>query len=366
METVGAEDRLRAALQKRACKIAVMGLGYVGLPMAVEFARAGFEVVGIEIDARRRRKLANGESYIEGLADTELTSVLADGGLEITADMAAPGRADVVLICVPTPLCKSQEPDISAIVDAGEAIADHLHAGQLVVLESTTYPGTTREVLLPLLEQSGLQVGKDFFLAFSPERIDPANKRYNVSNIPKLVGGVTAACGTLAAELYRQIVSAVVPVSCPRVAEAAKLLENTYRSVNIALANEMAIICRNLGIDAWEVNRRGGDQAVRVHAPLSGAGNRRSLHSSRSAIPGVEIGTKRLRAALYSIGGGDQPGHAFACRRSGRTGAPGQKPSFTRQQDTCGRRGLQAGCGATAASRRAWRSSACCNAAGRR
>jgi UDP-N-acetyl-D-glucosamine dehydrogenase len=245
--------RLRNALQTRTARIGVVGLGYVGLPMAIEFARAGFPVTGVEVDAERCRSLASGHSYIADLADADLQAVLQDGRFRPTSSVESLAEVDAVIICVPTPLRKSKDPDLTAILAAGEAIAAHLRPGQLVVLESTTYPGTTEEILLPLFEQNGLRVGKDFFLAFSPERVDPGNPQFSVSNITKLVGGVTPACTELAADLYRQMVHTVVSVSNPRVAEAAKLLENTFRSVNIALANEMVLICRSLGVDVWDV-----------------------------------------------------------------------------------------------------------------
>ncbi|HEY3282875.1 MAG TPA: nucleotide sugar dehydrogenase [Armatimonadota bacterium] len=247
------QQRLRDALHTRTARVAVVGLGYVGLPMAREFVRAGFSVLGLENDPDRCEALHQGRSYLVDLSDQELSDTLATGRLRATTDAAALAEADVLLICVPTPLRKSKDPDLTAILSATDAVAQHLRPGQLVVLESTTYPGTTEEVLLPRLEQSGLKVGVDFFLAFSPERVDPGNKHYGVADITKLVGGITPTCTDLAAELYRQVVTQVVPVSNCRVAEAAKLLENTFRSINIGLANEMAIICKHLGVDVWEV-----------------------------------------------------------------------------------------------------------------
>jgi len=245
--------RLTAKFQARTARLAIVGLGYVGLPMAIEFARAGFRVTGVDTDRERCAALAAGRSYIEDLDDSALAAALADCRLRATTEETALAEADAVLICVPTPLRKSKDPDLTAILAAGEAVARHLRPGQLIVLESTTYPGTTEEVLLPMLEAGGLKVGEDFYLAFSPERVDPGNATYGVANITKLVGGCTSEGTEVAAALYRQIVAEVVAVSSPRVAEAAKLLENTFRSVNIAMANEMSIVCRHLGIDVWEV-----------------------------------------------------------------------------------------------------------------
>jgi UDP-N-acetyl-D-glucosamine dehydrogenase len=246
-------ERLRSALETRTARVCVIGLGYVGLPMAVAFAASGFTVVGLDVDPERCEALVSGRSYIEDLKKGELQAALDSGRLSATTDPAMLGDADVILICVPTPLRNSRDPDMSAILAAGQAVAAHLRPGQLVVLESTTYPGTTEEILLPMFEARDLRVGEDFFLAFSPERIDPGNASFGVQNIGKLVGGVTPACTQLATLLYEQVVQKVIPVSSTRVAEAAKLLENTFRSVNIALANEMAIVCRHLGVDVWEV-----------------------------------------------------------------------------------------------------------------
>lgn len=239
--------------QSRTARVAILGMGYVGLPMALEFCRAGFPTIGIDIDAERCASLRSGKSYVADVSDTELKAAVDSGKFELSAEMSVLSDADAILICVPTPLSKSKDPDLSAIIAAGEAVAANLNKGQLVVLESTTYPGTTQEVLLPMLEATGLREGTDFFLSFSPERVDPGNPEYGVANITKLVGGFTPTGTEVAATLYAQIVREVVKVSSPQVAEAAKLLENTFRSINIGLANEMAIICRHLGIDVWEV-----------------------------------------------------------------------------------------------------------------
>ncbi|HLK56017.1 MAG TPA: nucleotide sugar dehydrogenase [Chthonomonadaceae bacterium] len=245
--------QLIAKFQTQTAHIAILGLGYVGLPMAIEFVHAGFSVIGIDIDPERCETLAKGQSYIADVSDEALKEVFATKRFRATADMSVLANADAILICVPTPLRKSKDPDLTAILAAGESVARYLRRGQLVVLESTTYPGTTEEVLLPLLEQKGLKASEDFFLAFSPERVDPGNAKFGVREITKLVGGCSPQGTEVAAELYRQVVNTVVPVSSTRVAEAAKLLENTFRSVNIAMANEMAIVCRHLGVDVWEV-----------------------------------------------------------------------------------------------------------------
>ena len=233
--------------------IGIIGLGYVGLPLAVAFADSGATVIGVDLDTRRVSGVAAGESFIEDVPTAVLGPLVRGGRLGATSDVSALKEADAVVICVPTPLGKSKEPDISFIVSAADAVASIIHTGQLVVLESTTYPGTTQEILLPRFAARGLRVGEDFFLAFSPERIDPGNKKWTLRDIPKVVGGVTPACRELVATLYGRITPRVVPVSGPETAEMVKLFENTFRSVNIALVNEFAIMCRKLGISVWEV-----------------------------------------------------------------------------------------------------------------
>ena len=233
--------------------IGVIGLGYVGLPLAVAFADSGATVIGVDLDARRVAGVAAAESFIEDVPTAVLGPLVRSGRLGATSDVGPLKQADAVVICVPTPLGKSKEPDISFIVSAADAVASIIHTGQLVVLESTTYPGTTQEILLPRFAARGLTVGEDFFLAFSPERIDPGNKQWTLRDIPKVVGGVTPACRALVATLYGRITPRVVPVSGPETAEMVKLFENTFRSVNIALVNEFAIMCRKLGISVWEV-----------------------------------------------------------------------------------------------------------------
>jgi UDP-N-acetyl-D-glucosamine dehydrogenase len=245
--------RLLERIHEGQARVGVVGLGYVGLPLAVELARSGLTCTGIDLDARKVGAIARGESYIPDVRSADLQELLASGRLSATTDFSVVAELDTVNICVPTPLRKTKDPDMSYIVSAVEAIAVHLHAGMLVVLESTTYPGTTEEVVQPLLEQSGLKAGVDFFLAFSPERVDPGNASFHTRNVPKVVGGTTPQCAELACALYRAAIETVVPVSSPRVAEMVKLLENTFRAVNIGLVNEIALMCDKLGIDVWEV-----------------------------------------------------------------------------------------------------------------
>jgi UDP-N-acetyl-D-glucosamine dehydrogenase len=245
-------DRLRARLRD-APVVGVVGLGYVGLPLALAFAESGATVIGIDLDARRVANVNAGTSFIEDVATAALRAQVRAGRLSAADDFTRLKDADAIVICVPTPLGKSKEPDISYIVEAADAAARVARRGQLIVLESTTYPGTTQEVLVPRIEARGLEVGRDVFLAFSPERIDPGNARYTLRTIPKVVGGLTPACAELAAALYARVAERVVPVSSTATAEMVKLLENTFRSVNIALANEFAIMCRRLGVSVWEV-----------------------------------------------------------------------------------------------------------------
>jgi len=249
---VTAADALRERLAGTPT-VGVIGLGYVGLPLAVAFAEAGARVLGIDLDARRVEHVRAGRSFVEDVPTATLGRLVASGRLSASTDVAVLAEADAIVICVPTPLGKSKEPDISFIVGAADAVAGILRRGQLVVLESTTYPGTTQEILLPRFAARGLRAGEDFFLAFSPERIDPGNRKYTLREIPKVVGGLTPACRDLATALYARVAGQVVPVSGPETAEMVKLFENTFRSVNIALVNEFAIMCRRLGISVWEV-----------------------------------------------------------------------------------------------------------------
>lgn len=240
-------------LANRTARTGVIGLGYVGLPLAVEFGRAGFTVVGIDVDGRKCDAINRGESYIQDVPTEAVDALVQAGKFTAAADLGAAGWLDSINVCVPTPLRKTKDPDLSFVVAAAEAIRGHLHPGMLIVLESTTYPGTTEEVVRGILEESGLKAGLDFFLAFSPERVDPGNERWTTRNVPKVVGGLTADCSALASALYGASIERVVTVSSPRVAEMVKLLENTFRAINIGLVNELAMMCDRIGIDVWEV-----------------------------------------------------------------------------------------------------------------
>lgn len=247
------QEQLAAKISDRSAVVSVIGLGYVGLPLAVEFAKAGFRVVAIDLDQRKIEDINAGHSYIKDVPSEEVKEAVDSGKLTATNYYTALREVDTISICVPTPLRKTKDPDISYIVSATESIAANFRPGQLVVLESTTYPGTTDEVILPRLETGGYKVGHDFFLAFSPERIDPGNPQYQTANIPKVMGGVTQACRDLATALYSTVIKKVISVSSTATAEMVKLLENTFRAVNIGMANELAIMCAKLGIDVWEV-----------------------------------------------------------------------------------------------------------------
>ena len=243
------EDKIRA----RKAEIGIIGLGYVGLPEAMEFAKAGFQVTGFDIDAERVSKVNHGTSYVEDVDSREMGALVQKGRLRATADFRILADMDIIHICVPTPLRKTRDPDISYIVSAVEEIKNNLRSGQLIILESTTYPGTTEEVVAPTLAATGLTVGTDVYLCFSPERVNPGDKQFPIYSIPKVVGGITPRCAELAIALYSQIVSSVVSVSSTKAAEAVKLLENTFRAVNIGLVNELALMCSKLDIDVWEI-----------------------------------------------------------------------------------------------------------------
>jgi len=246
-------EKLRQKIEKRQALVGVVGLGYVGLPLAVEFAKVGFKVTGIDRSKKKVTTINAGRSDVEDVASSTVATLVASKKLVATTSYTAIQKTDVVIICVPTPLSKTKDPDVSFILSAVKGIKKHLHPGQLVILESTTYPGTTEELILPILEGTGLKVGRDFYLAFSPERIDPGNKTYRVKNTPKVVGGITERCTQMAELFYEQTILEVVSVSSTRSAEMIKLLENTFRSVNIGLVNETALMCDRLGIDVWEV-----------------------------------------------------------------------------------------------------------------
>ncbi|MBN1827063.1 MAG: nucleotide sugar dehydrogenase [Candidatus Eisenbacteria bacterium] len=244
---------LKERIETKRARVGVIGLGYVGLPLAVEFAKAGFTVVGIDTDREKVEAIHAGRSYVGDVSSEDLARAVNGGAFTATTAYDAIAELDSVNICVPTPLRKTGDPDISYIHAAVHEIQSRLKPGMLVILESTTYPGTTEEVILPILSAEGLEVGKDFYLAFSPERVDPGNKRFLTRNIPKVVGGVTPACTELAMSLYRACLEQVIPVSSTKVAEMVKLLENTFRSVNIGLVNEIALMSRELGVNVWEV-----------------------------------------------------------------------------------------------------------------
>ena len=249
------KEQLLAKFEKCTASVAVIGLGYVGLPLAVAFAHGGYQVTGIDLDRRKVDAINRGESYIEDVPSATIASLRAAGSLCATTDFSVLAACDAVSICVPTPLNKTGDPDISYIINATNQIARNLHSGMVIVLESTTYPGTTTDVMLPQLLENGLnlKVGEDFFLAFSPERVDPGRTDYTTRNTPKVIGGVTPACLEVASAYYGQAIERLVPVSSPEAAELVKLFENTFRSVNIGLANELLLMCDKLGLDAWEI-----------------------------------------------------------------------------------------------------------------
>jgi UDP-N-acetyl-D-glucosamine dehydrogenase len=246
-------EDLRGRIDSREARIGVIGLGYVGLPLAVELGNAGFSVVGFDVDAMKVRTINEGRSYIGDVDSSSVAALREQGRLEATADFTMLADVDVINICVPTPLRKTRDPDVSFIASAVEEIRNHLHEGQLIILGSTTYPGTTHEFVIPLLEDVGLEIGKDFSLAFAPERIDPANTTFKVKQVPKVVGGETALCTELACRVFATVFDTIVPVSSTQAAEMVKLLENTFRAINIGLANEIALMCEKLDLDVWEV-----------------------------------------------------------------------------------------------------------------
>jgi UDP-N-acetyl-D-glucosamine dehydrogenase len=247
-------EELQSKIENRSAICAVIGLGYVGLPLAVELALAGFQVWGIDKDAQKLRSLEMGQSYIPDVPAEQVAEIIGNGKFKPTSDFSVLSQCDTANICVPTPLNKTRDPDISFIIDSlEEGIKPNVHAGMMVILESTTYPGTTDEVVIPAVTASGLQIGKDVFVAFSPERVDPGNQQFTTKNIPKVVGGCTETCTELAVSFYRQFLEKVHPVTSTSVAEMVKIHENTFRSVNIGLVNELALMCDRLGIDVWEV-----------------------------------------------------------------------------------------------------------------
>ena len=250
---MSSETDLIAKVEQRAAVFGIIGLGYVGLPLALEVARAGYRVMGFDIDQAVVDSVNRGISRVADVPSDRLASLVGDGRVTATGDMEQLAEVDAIAICVPTPLSKTKDPDVSYVLRAAESVSRTVRAGQVVILESTTYPGTTRELLQPGLEAGGLEVGKDIFLAFSPERVDPGNETWKTRNTPKVVGGLTESCQRVVLALYEPVFDRLVPVSSPEAAELVKLLENTFRSINIGLVNEMAIVCDKLGVDVWEV-----------------------------------------------------------------------------------------------------------------
>jgi UDP-N-acetyl-D-glucosamine dehydrogenase len=251
--TMDMEDRLIQKILNKKALVGIIGMGYVGLPLVLRFCEEDFRVLGVDIDSKKVATLKRGKSYLKSISSSRISRFIRNGHFVVTDNFSRLNKADCILICVPTPLTEKMEPDLRYIENTNEAIRQNLRRGQLIVLESTTYPGTTEELILPKLETTGLKAGKDFFLAFSPEREDPGNKRFATHQIPKVVAGLTPSCQKVVATLYSQIITKVVPVSSPRVAELTKLLENIYRSVNIALVNELKMLADRMGIDIWEV-----------------------------------------------------------------------------------------------------------------
>lgn len=263
---------LKEKIRSKSAVVSVIGLGYVGLPLAVEKAKVGFKVLGVEQNPERADMINRGENYIGDVKDNELKDLVQKGLLSASTSFDCLPNADVIIICVPTPLTVNFDPDISYIVSVCEEIAQRLRPGQLVTLESTTFPGTTEEVMLPLLQKSGLKIGEEFFLAFSPERVDPGNKRYTTKNTSKVVGGVTPTCLDVAKIFYDQTIINVVPVSSPSIAEMTKVFENTYRSINIALVNEIMLLCDRMGLDVWEVVEAAGTKPFGIQTFYPGPG----------------------------------------------------------------------------------------------
>lgn len=251
--TASYAETLAQKITTRSARVGIIGLGYVGLPLATEFAKAGFEVTGVDLNAAKVDKLNDGRSYVQDVPTSEVEQLVREGKLRATTDFSVVRELDTINICVPTPLRKTKDPDMSYIVSACEEVAKYFHPGMLAILESTTYPGTTDEVVAPMLSRGGMTAGKDFFLCFSPERVDPGNPQYNTRNIPKVVGGTTAACTEMGVLFYSQALTNVVPVASTQVAEMVKLLENTFRMINIGLVNELAVMCDRMRINIWDV-----------------------------------------------------------------------------------------------------------------
>jgi UDP-N-acetyl-D-glucosamine dehydrogenase len=295
------KETLIKKLKEKKARIGILGLDYVGLPLAVVFGEAGFHVTGIDPDSRKVDSLNKGVSYIPDVKTESIEKLVKAGLLTSTTDFSVLKDLDAVSICVPTPLRQTGDPDMSFIISATEELAKYMHKGMVVVLESTTYPGTTREVLLPKLGiEHGLTVGEDWFLAFSPERVDPGREDWTTINTPKVVGGITESCSEVATAWYEGAIQTVHPVSSAEAAEMAKLLENTFRMINIGLVNELAIMCERLGVDVWEVI--GSYQAVWFHEVHTGSGSGWSLYPDRSVISFMEDEIVPLQCPLHRIG----------------------------------------------------------------
>jgi UDP-N-acetyl-D-glucosamine dehydrogenase len=305
--TVVDVDGLLADFKARRARIGIIGLGYVGIPLALTAAKAGYRVLGFDIDEPRVEQINRGESFIKHIAPEHVAEAVRGRKFEATADFDRLVEADAILICVPTPLTKYREPDLSYVENTARAIAPRLRQGQLIVLESTTYPGTTDEVMRPIFEATGLKSGVDFFLAFSPEREDPGNPDFGTSTIPKVVGGDGPEALALAEALYSQLVIKTVPVSSAATAEAVKLTENIFRAVNIALVNELKVVYAAMGIDVWEV-------IDAAQTKPFGPGSRRALHPDRPVLPDLEGARVRHRDPLHRACGPDQHPHALLCR----------------------------------------------------
>ena len=308
--STGTFAELKSKIESKTARVGVVGLGYVGLPLAVEFAKAGFSVTGIDVQESKVGSLNRGESHVQDVPSSEIVRLIGDKRFSATTDFSVVRELDTINICVPTPLRKTKDPDMSYIVSAVEEIAKYFHPGLLIILESTTYPGTTNELLLPTFEKSGLKAGEDFFLCFSPERVDPGNPFYQTSNTPKVVGGITPACTEMGRLFFAQALDTVVPVSNTSVAEMVKLLENTFRMINIGLVNEMAIMCDGMGINVWEVIDAAATKPFGFMPFYPGTGAGRALHSDRSILPVVEDQAVWHRGPLHRAGGLHQWKHA--------------------------------------------------------
>jgi UDP-N-acetyl-D-glucosamine dehydrogenase len=299
---ISSSEALAEKIRTKSARVGIVGLGYVGLPLAVEFAKAGFAVTGIDLQRSKVDRVNAGDSYVQDVASKDLAALVKARKISAVSDFSVVADLDTINICVPTPLRKTKDPDMSYILSACQEIARYSHPGMLTILESTTYPGTTEELVLPLLSHSNMQVGSDFFLCFSPERVDPGNPKYHKRNIPKVVGDVTAACTEMDALFYAQALQHVVPVSSTQVAEMVKLLENTFRMINIGLVNELAMMCDRMGINIWEVIDAAATKPFGVHAVLSGAGpgGDTASRSILSTCPGKRARPASKRGSLNS------------------------------------------------------------------